>query len=117
MRVDKINLYCTDKFRTFDLNNKKMAVSANLSGKARFDARLSIEEKELFEKAAELGGFRSLTEFILRSAHQRAKEIIDEHETIIASKQDSEIFFNALLNPEPANAKLKTATEKFKNKK
>ena len=94
-----------------------MAVSASLTGKARFDARLSVEEKELFETAAELGGFRSLTEFVLRSAHKRAKEIIAEHELIIASKRDSEVFFNAILNPEPPNAKLKAAAEKFKKQK
>ena len=95
-------------------NDEKMALSTGLTGKARFDARLSAEEKALFEKAAELGGFRSLTEFVLRSAHKRAKEIIDEYELIIASKRDSDIFFNAILNPEPPNAKLKAAAAKFK---
>ncbi len=95
-------------------NDEKMALSTGLTGKARFDARLSAEEKALFEKAAELGGFRSLTEFIMRSAHKRAKEIIYEYELVIASKRDSEIFFKAILNPEPPNAKLKEAVEKFK---
>ncbi len=94
-----------------------MAVSTSVTGKARFDARLSADEKELFEKAAELGGFRSLTEFVLRAAHKRAKEIIDEYELTIASKRDSEIFFNAIVNPEPPNAKLKAAAEKFKKQK
>ena len=54
---------------------------------------------------------------MLRSAHKRAKEIIAEHELIIASKRDSEVFFNAILNPEPPNAKLKAAAEKFKKQK
>ncbi|MCB0541675.1 MAG: DUF1778 domain-containing protein, partial [Bacteroidetes bacterium] len=55
-----------------------MAAIVKSTVKTRFDARLSVEEKEFFEKAAELGGFRSLTEFVLRSAYIRAKEIIDE---------------------------------------
>jgi uncharacterized protein (DUF1778 family) len=94
-----------------------MSVSVNISGKARFDARLSIEEKELFEKAAELGGFRSLTEFVLRAAHSRAKEIIDEHELVLGSNRDSEIFFNAILNAEKPNSKLLAAAEKFNKDK
>ena len=91
-----------------------MSLNSDVPGKARFDARLSIEEKELFERAARLGGFRSLTEFVLRSAHRRAEEIILEHEVILASKRDSEVFFNAILNPEPPNSKLRAAAEKFK---
>lgn len=94
-----------------------MALSSTITGKARFDARLSTEEKELFERAAELGGFRSLTEFVLRSAQKRAKEIIEEHELIIASKRDGEVFFNAILNPEKPNAKLTAAAEKYKKAK
>ncbi len=34
------------------------------SDHARFDARLPKAQKEFFEKAAFLGGFRSLTDFI-----------------------------------------------------
>jgi len=93
---------------------KEMAAIVKSTVKTRFDARLSVEEKEFFEKAAELGGFRSLTEFVLRSAYIRAKEIIDEHESIISSKRDSEIFFNAILTPQPPNEKLRSAAEKFK---
>ncbi len=33
--------------------------------KARFDTRLPKEQKEYFEYAANLGGFRNLTEFIV----------------------------------------------------
>ena len=94
-----------------------MATSPIATSKTRFDARLSVEEKELFEKAAELGGFRSLTEFILRSAQKRAKEIIEEHELIIASKRDGELFFDLILNPEKPNAKLVAAAEKYKKGK
>ena len=94
-----------------------MAVSKTATGKTRFDARLSLEEKELFERAAELGGFRSLTEFILRSAQKRANEIINQHELIIASKRDGEIFFNAVLNPQQPNEKLIQAADKFKKGK
>lgn len=94
-----------------------MAISGSSSGKTRFEARLSVEEKEFFEKAAALGGFRSLTEFIVRSAKKRATEIVNRHELVIASKKDGEIFFDALLNPEAPNDKLKAAANKFKKGK
>lgn len=91
-----------------------MAVSTTISGKTRLEARLTVEEKEFFEKAAALGGFRSLTEFVVRSAKILAEEIVNKHELVIASKRDSELFFNAILNPEPPNEKLVAAANKFK---
>ena len=98
-------------------NMKDMAVSTTISGKARLEARLSAEEKEFFERAAALGGFRSLTEFVVRSAKTRAEEIVNRHELVIASKKDSEMFFNSILNPEPPNEKLVAAANKFKKTK
>ncbi|MCC6702303.1 MAG: DUF1778 domain-containing protein [Fluviicola sp.] len=94
-----------------------MAVSTTINGKTRLEARLSAEEKAYFERAAALGGFRSLTEFVLRSAKQHAEEIVKQHEMVIASKKDSEVFFNAILNAEPPNDKLVAAAKKFKKAK
>lgn len=82
--------------------------------KTRFDTRLSIEEKKLLEKAAKIGGYRSLSEFVLRAAKKQAQEIVKRHELVIASQRDSEIFFEAILNPEEPNNKLKTAAKKYK---
>lgn len=92
-------------------------ITTTSSGKTRFEARLSFEEKEFFERAAALGGFRSLTEFVVRSAKMKAEEIVNRHELIISSKRDSEVFFNAILNPELPNEKLKAAAEKYKQEK
>ena len=90
----------------------------NTFKKTRIDARLSVDEKALFERAASLGGFRSLTEFILRAATIRAEEIIQEKEQVLASKRDSEIFFKAILKPKPPNKALKNAAKKyFENKR
>jgi uncharacterized protein (DUF1778 family) len=44
----------------------------------RFDARLSKKDKEFFEYAASIGGFRTLTEFVVFSAQEKAKQIITE---------------------------------------
>lgn len=81
--------------------------------KTRFDARLTREQKEFFEYASQLGGFRSLTEFIIQAAQLRAKEIIEEHNKILASNKDKEIFFDALLNPPSPNTELKSALDAY----
>ena len=81
--------------------------------KSRFDTRLPKEQKELFEYAANLGGFRTLTEFVLFSVQQQASNIIERHNTILASKKDQEIFFAAITNPQKPNDRLKKAAMRF----
>lgn len=80
---------------------------------ARFDGKLSLEQKKLFEKAASLGGFRSLTDFIFLSAQQKADEIIKNHEFRLDTERDREVFFNALINPPEPNDRLKKAFERY----
>ncbi len=82
--------------------------------KARFDTRLSKEQKAFFERAAHLGGFRSLTDFIVSTVQKRAKEIIQEREWVIASQKDSEIFFDAITNPGNPNKNLSEAANDYK---
>ncbi|MBK7128326.1 MAG: DUF1778 domain-containing protein [Crocinitomicaceae bacterium] len=76
---------------------------------ARFDARLPKEQKQFFEKAAFLGGYRNLTDFIIIAAQEKAKEIIKEKEQIIASEKDSQIFFNAITKSKKPSKTLKNA--------
>ena len=80
---------------------------------ARFDARLPKEQKQFFEKAAYLGGFRNLTDFIILTVQEKAKEIIAEKEQIIASERDSKIFFEAITNPKKPSETLKKALEDY----
>lgn len=81
--------------------------------KARFDTRLTKEQKEYFEYAASLGGFRTLTEFVVFSAQQQANEIIEKHHSILASQKDREVFFEAMMNPPQPNDALKKAALRF----
>lgn len=80
---------------------------------ARFDARLSKEQKQFFEKAAYLGGFRSLTDFVILTVQEKAKEIVKEKEQIIASERDSQIFFDAVTKPKKPSETLKNALEDY----
>ena len=81
--------------------------------KARFDARIPKEQKELFEMASVLGGFRTLTDFIIHSAHIAAQKILSDHQTILAGKKDRELFFSELMNPSEPNQALRDAARKY----
>ena len=82
--------------------------------KARFDTRLPKEQKLLFERAASLGGYRNLSDFVILSAQEKANQIIQQRETIIASQRDAEIFFNALMDGVSPNEKLVSASIEYK---
>ena len=93
-----------------------MAVKTSHNAQARIDTRLSKEQKEFFEKAARLGGFRNLTEFVLTTVQEKAREIVSEREQILASERDAKILFDALINPPEPNVALKDAAKKYKEK-
>ena len=81
--------------------------------KARFDTRLSKEQKLIFERAAMLGGYRNLTDFVLATVQNRAKEIIEESERIVASERDKAIFFESLILPPKPNNELISAKNAY----
>jgi uncharacterized protein (DUF1778 family) len=85
------------------------------SENARFDTKLPKSQKELFEYAASIGGFRTLTEFIISSAQEKANEILQKQEQVITTQHDREVFFEAMLNPAEPNEKLKKAAAKHKD--
>ena len=80
---------------------------------ARFEARWTPKQKQLFEKASVIGGFKSLSEFVLYTIQRQAEEIIEKHEKFLSSKRDQKIFADALLNPPAPNSKLKKAATKY----
>lgn len=81
--------------------------------KTRFDTRLPKKQKELFEYAAKIGGFRTLTEFIIFSAQEQANKIIEDYNTVLENEKDREVFFEAILNPQEPNNSLKNAAFRF----
>lgn len=90
-------------------------MDTTIKEQARFNARLSKEQKQLFEKAAYLGGFRSLTDFVILAANQKAREIIRETEQIIASERDGRIFFDAITHPKKPSETLKSALGDYRD--
>jgi uncharacterized protein (DUF1778 family) len=80
---------------------------------ARFDTRLPQAQKEYFEYAATLGGYRTLTEFVVVSVQKKADEIVEKHKSILASKQDQEIFFKAIMDAPAPGKRLTAAARKY----
>ena len=79
---------------------------------ARLEARISPEQKQLFERAADLQG-RSLTEFVVRSTQEAAQEAIRDHELMSLTARDTKAFVNALLKPPAPSSRLKRAAERY----
>lgn len=92
-----------------------MATKEINNDKARFDTRISREQKDFFERAARLGGYRSLTDFVVMTVQEKAKEIIAEKEQVLISQKDSEVFFDAIMNAPKANEDLLRAASDYKD--
>lgn len=74
----------------------------------RLVARVTPEQKELIEHAAQLTG-RTLTDFVLTAVQDAAGRAVREHEVLTLSARDSLIFAQALLNPPPPSEVLRRA--------
>ncbi len=81
---------------------------------ARFDTRMPKKEKEFFEYAANLGGYKTLAAFFMHAARVEAERIVEKHNVILASERDAKIFFDALMNPPEPNEALKKAAKRYK---
>lgn len=79
----------------------------------RIEARLSSEAKAVIQRAAEISG-RSVSDFVVASALDAAKETIREHGVILLSARDSETFVEALLNPTGPNEALLAAAHRHR---
>ena len=79
-----------------------------------FDTKLTKVQKELFELATKLGGYRTITDFILSTAEERAKTIVQQHEAVLASARDKKLFFDAVMNPPQPNQRLLDAAKRYK---
>jgi uncharacterized protein (DUF1778 family) len=84
-----------------------------LSKSERLEARISQENKELFQRAADIQG-RTLTDFVVSSLVCAANQIIQENEIMVLSRKDQEVFVEALLNPPAPSEKLRVAAQRYK---
>ncbi len=69
------------------------------------EASLSPEEKELLQSAANLEGI-TITDFVIRSAEEKAHQIMEKYQIINLNLQDSQALAESLINPIPPNQRM-----------
>lgn len=79
----------------------------------RITARVDLDTQELLSKAAALSGVTSINSFVLNSAIEKAKQIIEREEALKLSKRDAAMLMEALDKPVQANEKLKSAFARY----
>ena len=90
-----------------------MAAATRSKSMARLEARINPEIKALLQRAADLEG-RTLTDFAIASLQAEAYRVIERHQVLKLSVEDSEAFVDALLNPPKPNDALKSAALRYK---
>ena len=80
---------------------------------ARLEARISHEQKTLFQQAALLST-RTLSEFVVASAQEAAQRIVDEHENVRLTREEQLRFVKALLKPTAPSKRLRQAAAQYR---
>jgi uncharacterized protein (DUF1778 family) len=78
----------------------------------RLEARVTRDQKRLLQRAAELQG-RTLTDFVIASAHEAAVKAIQDMEIIRLTVSESRAFAKALVNPTAPSRRLKAAAGRY----
>lgn len=79
----------------------------------RLEARISPAKKSVLKNAATLSGI-SLTDFVVNSAYEAAKRVVQEYEQLNLTEVDRNVFIQALLNPPNPSANLIKAAQRYK---
>ena len=79
----------------------------------RLDARVTPEEKETIETAANLRGV-SYSDFVRMAVKEAALSTIREHEVLTLNQESRRVFIEALLNPPAPNPRALAAAKRFK---
>jgi uncharacterized protein (DUF1778 family) len=78
---------------------------------ARIEARVSREQKRIFERAAEVEGV-TLIDFAVSSMQRAATEALEQHTIMTLSIRDQSTFLGALNNPAEPNQALRNAAKR-----
>ncbi|MEL6440850.1 MAG: DUF1778 domain-containing protein [Cyanobacteria bacterium J06621_8] len=79
---------------------------------ARLEARVDAEIKARWQQAADLQGI-TLTDFAIASLQESADRVIQQHQRIKLTAEDTEAFVDAILNPSEPNENLKAAVTEY----
>jgi uncharacterized protein (DUF1778 family) len=80
----------------------------------RLVARTSTEIQEIIQRAADYSG-ATLSQFLIESAMEKARDVIERTETLRLSMAGADALFAALENPPKAHPKLLKAAKVYKD--
>lgn len=72
-----------------------------------------IEHQALVETDTVLGGYQSLTDFILKVVQKKEEENSKNNEVIIASERDAEVFIDAIYTIQEPSIRLIMAFKEY----
>ncbi len=78
--------------------------------------RVDAETQDLLTQAAALAGMSSLNSFVLNTAIEKAKYLIEREQVLKLSRADAVMLMDVLDNPATVNAQLKSAAERSESK-
>jgi len=90
-----------------------MAISSEKK-ETRLVARVSEEIQQIIQRAADYSG-ATVSQFLIDSAMERARNVIEKTETLHVSKEAAEAIFIALEEPPEANKKLLQAVHRYRD--
>jgi uncharacterized protein (DUF1778 family) len=90
-----------------------LKISGPSQKRERLEARVTVDQKRLIARAANLRG-TSVTDFVVVSAQQAAKETIKDYEMLRLRDEACEVFVNAILNPPAPNKAARMAAARYK---
>jgi uncharacterized protein (DUF1778 family) len=80
---------------------------------ARLEARITEEQKSLIERAAAYSG-RSVSDFVVSTVQEAAKNLVLEHELLQLNATQSRAFVETLLQPPQPNKALRQAASEYR---
>ena len=82
----------------------------------RITARVDVDTQDLLATAAALSGVSSINSFVLSTAIEKAKQVIEHEQTLKLSQADAILLIQSLDKPAIENTKLKLASERYECK-
>jgi uncharacterized protein (DUF1778 family) len=79
----------------------------------RLEARVSSDQKNYFQYAANLAG-RTLSEFVINSTQDAAARIIADNEVMELSRKEQMAFVTSLLKPTEPGPRLRQAAKRYR---
>ncbi|EEC1675575.1 DUF1778 domain-containing protein [Salmonella enterica] len=81
--------------------------------KQRIDLRLNEDDKHMIEEAAAMTN-RSISQFMVSTASERAAEVIDQHRRLLLNEESWNLVMDAITNPPAPNDRLKRAANRLR---